>query len=142
MIRWRSTRCFLATWVTFEAQSDSHDVKRDLSLAILGTGLNRGFFRLVGHYFNHRLLPLCLGGDCHATSKDHVDFCHMLISIGGLSAMLSPAGILECQHCWWRHLFAIQKFFAFFQIMSIGAMDFTPLLCAIGASEGSPFLLI
>jgi hypothetical protein len=33
MIRWRSTPCFLATWVTFEAQSDSHDVKRDLSLA-------------------------------------------------------------------------------------------------------------
>jgi hypothetical protein len=33
MIRWRSTPCFLATWVTFEAQSDSHDVKRDLSFA-------------------------------------------------------------------------------------------------------------
>jgi hypothetical protein len=33
MIRWRSTPCFLATWVTFEAQSDSRDVKRDLSLA-------------------------------------------------------------------------------------------------------------
>jgi hypothetical protein len=35
MIRWRSTPCFLATWVTFEAQSDSSDVKRDLSLATL-----------------------------------------------------------------------------------------------------------
>ena len=33
MIRWRSTRCFLATWVTFEVQSDSGDVKLDLSLA-------------------------------------------------------------------------------------------------------------
>jgi hypothetical protein len=33
MIRWRSTRCFLAPWVTFEVQSDSRDVKRDLSLA-------------------------------------------------------------------------------------------------------------
>jgi hypothetical protein len=33
MIRWWSTRCFLATWVTFEVQSDSRDVKRDLSLA-------------------------------------------------------------------------------------------------------------
>jgi hypothetical protein len=33
MIRWCSTPCFLATWVTFEAQSDSRDVKRDLSLA-------------------------------------------------------------------------------------------------------------
>jgi hypothetical protein len=26
--------------------------------------------------------------------------------------------------------------------MSIGAMDFTPLLCIVGASEGSPFLLV
>jgi hypothetical protein len=26
--------------------------------------------------------------------------------------------------------------------MSISAMDFTPLLCVVGASEGSPFLLI
>jgi hypothetical protein len=33
MIRWRSTPCFLATWVTFDAQSDSRDVKRDPSLA-------------------------------------------------------------------------------------------------------------
>jgi hypothetical protein len=33
MIRWRSTPCFLATWVTFEAQSDSRDVKQDVSLA-------------------------------------------------------------------------------------------------------------
>ena len=33
MIRWRSTPCFLATWVTFEVHSDSRDVKRDLSLA-------------------------------------------------------------------------------------------------------------
>jgi hypothetical protein len=32
MIRWRSTLCFLAPWVTFEVQSDSRDVKRDLSL--------------------------------------------------------------------------------------------------------------
>jgi hypothetical protein len=33
MIRWRSTCCFLATWVRFEVQSDSDDVKLDLSLA-------------------------------------------------------------------------------------------------------------
>jgi hypothetical protein len=26
--------------------------------------------------------------------------------------------------------------------MSIGAMDLAPLLCVVGASEGSPFLLI
>jgi hypothetical protein len=32
--------------------------------------------------------------------------------------------------------------FALFQIMSIDAMDITPLLCVVGASEGSPFLLI
>jgi hypothetical protein len=36
----------------------------------------------------------------------------------------------------------IQKSFALFQIMSISAMDLRPLLCIIGASERSPFLLI
>jgi hypothetical protein len=36
----------------------------------------------------------------------------------------------------------IQKSFALFQIMSIGAMDLTPLLYVVGESEGSPFLLI
>jgi hypothetical protein len=36
----------------------------------------------------------------------------------------------------------IQKSFALFQIMSIGVMDVTPLLCVVGMSEGSPFLLI
>jgi hypothetical protein len=60
MIRWRSTRCFLATRVTFEAQSDSRDLKRDLSLATSGTGPNRGFFRLVGHYFNHTMCILVI----------------------------------------------------------------------------------
>jgi hypothetical protein len=60
MIRWRSTLYFLATWVTFEAQSDSSDVKRDLSLATSGTRPNRGLFRLVGHYFNHRMCILVL----------------------------------------------------------------------------------
>jgi hypothetical protein len=33
MIRWRSTRCFLATWVTFVVQLDSGDLKLDLSWA-------------------------------------------------------------------------------------------------------------
>jgi hypothetical protein len=55
----------------------------------------------------------------------------MLISVGDLSAMLSPAGILGCLHCWRQHLLAIQKGFAVFQIMSIGAMDFTPLLYVV-----------
>jgi hypothetical protein len=36
----------------------------------------------------------------------------------------------------------IQKSFALFQIMSIGAMDLTPLLYVVRESEGSPFLLI
>jgi hypothetical protein len=66
----------------------------------------------------------------------------MLVSVGDLSAMFSPAGILGCRRCWRWHLFMIQKIFALFQIMSIGAMDLTPLLYVVGASEGPPFLLI
>jgi hypothetical protein len=66
----------------------------------------------------------------------------MLISVGDLLVMLSLAGIVGCRRCWRWQLFAIQKSFAFFQIMSIGAMDFAPLLCAVRASEWSPFLLI
>jgi hypothetical protein len=89
-----------------------------------------------------KLLPLHLGGNRHATPKDHVDFCHMLISVGDLSVMFPLAGILGCRRCWGRHLFMIQKSFALFQIMSIGAMDLTPLLYVVGESEGSPFLLI
>jgi hypothetical protein len=60
MIRWRPTRCFLETWFTFEAPPDSRDVKRDLSLATLGTGPYRGFFRLVGHNFNRIMCILVL----------------------------------------------------------------------------------
>jgi hypothetical protein len=66
----------------------------------------------------------------------------MPISVRDLLAMLYPTGILGCRHCWWQYLFVIQKSFTLFLIMSIGAMDFTPLLCAVGASKGSPFLLI
>jgi hypothetical protein len=66
----------------------------------------------------------------------------MLISVGDLLTMLSPTGILGYRHCWRRHLFTIQKSFTLFQIMSISAMDLTPLLCVVGASEWSPFLLI
>jgi hypothetical protein len=65
----------------------------------------------------------------------------MLISVGDLPALLSPVRILGCRRCWRWHLFAIQKSFALFQIMSIGAMDFA-LLYVVGASEGYPFLLI
>jgi hypothetical protein len=92
--------------------------------------------------FTLKLFPLRLGGDRHATPEDHVDFCHMLVSVGDLSAMFSPAGILGCRRCWEWHLFTIQKSFALFQIMSIGAMDLTSLLCVVGVSERSPFLLI
>jgi hypothetical protein len=42
MIRWRSTRYYLATWVTFEVQSDSGDVKLDLSLATCLPDLTEG----------------------------------------------------------------------------------------------------
>jgi hypothetical protein len=56
----------------------------------------------------------------------------MLISVKDLLVMLPLTGILGCRHCWRRHLFAIQKSFALFQIMSIGAMDFAPLLYVIG----------
>jgi hypothetical protein len=66
----------------------------------------------------------------------------MLVSVGDLSVMLSPVGILGCRHCWWWQLFVIQKSFALFQIMFIDAMDFAPLLYAVGTSEESPFLLI
>jgi hypothetical protein len=89
-----------------------------------------------------KLLSLCLGGDWHISSKDHVDFRHMLITVGDLSAMFSPTGILRCRHCWWRHPFVIQKSFTLFQIMSIDTMDLTPLFYTIGASEGSLLLLI
>jgi hypothetical protein len=66
----------------------------------------------------------------------------MLVSVGDLSVMFSPAGILGCRRYWRRHLFMIQESFTLFQIMSIGSMDLTPLLCVVGASKGSPFLLI
>jgi hypothetical protein len=70
MIRWRSSRCFLATWVTFEAQSDSRDVKRDLSLATSGTGPHGCFLRLVGHWFNNRMCILVI------ISQTRLTGCH------------------------------------------------------------------
>jgi hypothetical protein len=66
----------------------------------------------------------------------------MLVSIGDLPAMLSPAGILGCRCCWRQHLFTIQKSFTLFQIMFIGVIDLAPLLYVVGVSEGSPLLLI
>jgi hypothetical protein len=42
MIRWRSTHYFLAPWVTLKVQSDSGDVKLDLSLATFVPDLTEG----------------------------------------------------------------------------------------------------
>jgi hypothetical protein len=66
----------------------------------------------------------------------------MLVSVGDLSAMFPPAAILGCRRCWGRHLFTIQKIFALFHIVFIGAMNLAPLLCVVRALERSPFLLI
>jgi hypothetical protein len=66
----------------------------------------------------------------------------MLITVGIFLAMFAPTGILRCRCCWWRHLLAIQKSLALFQIMSWGMMDLAPLLYIIRASEGSLLLLI
>jgi hypothetical protein len=92
--------------------------------------------------FTLKLLHLCPGDDRYATPEDHVDFCHMLVSVGDLSAMFHLAGILGCRCYWGQHLFMIQKSFALIQIMSISAMNLAPLLCVVRASERSPFLLI
>jgi hypothetical protein len=57
--------------------------------------------------FMLKLLPLHLGGDRHATPKDHVDFCHMLVSVGHFSVMFTPVGILGCRCCWGWYLFMV-----------------------------------
>jgi hypothetical protein len=41
------------------------------------------------------LLPLCLGGDGHTTSEDHIDLHYMLIVVGILSMVFAPTGDLE-----------------------------------------------
>jgi hypothetical protein len=48
VIRRRSTRCFLAIWVTFEVQSVSGDVKLDLSLETLVPDPTEAFSDLWG----------------------------------------------------------------------------------------------
>jgi hypothetical protein len=92
--------------------------------------------------FKLKLLPLRPGGDRHATPEDHVDFCHMLVSVRDLSVMFPSVEILGCRRYWGRYLFTIQKSFALFQIVSIGAMNLAPLLRVVRASERSTFLLI
>jgi hypothetical protein len=87
-------------------------------------------------------LPLCLGGDRHATTEDHIDLCHMLIVVQIIYTVLTPTGILRCWHYWWWHLLVIQKGLALLQIMSYGVMHLTPLFCIIRMPEGSLLLLL
>jgi hypothetical protein len=88
------------------------------------------------------LLPLCLGGDRYATSEDHIDLHHMLITVRIISTMLTPMGILRCRRCWWRHLLVIHKSLTLLQIISCGAMDLTPVFCIVRTPEGSLLLLL
>jgi hypothetical protein len=101
MIRWRSTRCFLASWATFEAHSDSRDVKRDLSLATSGTGPNRGFFRLVGHYFNLRMCILVL--------FSYVRFTGLHTSYSASNRRNSPRFGVHTKELWPSHAWGIKS---------------------------------
>jgi hypothetical protein len=103
MIRWWSTRCFPTTWVTFEAQSDFRDVKRDLSLATLGTGSNRGFFRLVGHYSNLRMCILVL------ISLFHFTGCHT--SYSASNGRNNPRFRVRTKELWPSHAWGIKSNF-------------------------------
>jgi hypothetical protein len=77
------------------------------------------------------LLPLCLGGNGHAASKDNIDLPHLLISIRICPTMINSLGLLWRRHCCWWYLLPIQKSFALFQIMPHGAVNLTPLLLII-----------
>jgi hypothetical protein len=90
-----------------------------------------------------KLLPLCLRGDGHSTSKDHVDFSHLPIVVERIvPAMFASMGFLGHLSWWWWHLLVIQKSFALFQNVSSGAMDLTPLFYVVRAMEGPLLLLI
>jgi hypothetical protein len=43
------------------------------------------------------LLYLCLRGDGHATTEDHVDFPHLILVVGISSTMLTSIGFLGHQ---------------------------------------------
>jgi hypothetical protein len=101
MIRWWFTRYFLATWVTFEVQSDSGDVKRDLSLATSGTRPNRGFFRLVGHYFNHRMCILVLFSS--------IRFTGLHTSCSASNGWNSPRFEVRTKELWPSHAWGIKS---------------------------------
>jgi hypothetical protein len=85
------------------------------------------------------LLSLCLQGNGHATPEDHIDLSHLFIVIRIDPAMLTTTGLLGHRRYWWRHLLAIQKSLAHFQIMPCSAMNITPLFC-IGSER--PLLLL
>jgi hypothetical protein len=60
--------------------------------------------------FPLKLLALCLQGDGHATSKDHIGLPHLLIVIKGICLMMfASTGILWRRCCWRRQLLPIQK---------------------------------
>jgi hypothetical protein len=86
------------------------------------------------------LLPLCLQGDGHATSEDHIDFSHLFVVVGIDSAMFTLMGLLGHRCCWLWYLLLVQNFFAIFWIMSSDTMDLAPLLCIVRAIEMPLFL--
>jgi hypothetical protein len=53
------------------------------------------------------LLPLCLQGDGHATSEDHIDFSYLFVTVEINSAMVTPTWLLGHMCCWWWHLLAV-----------------------------------
>jgi hypothetical protein len=60
-----------------------------------------------------KLLALCLRGNGHAASKDHIDLPYLILIIGIGSAMFTSTGFLG-HRCWWWHLLALQKSLALF----------------------------
>jgi hypothetical protein len=88
------------------------------------------------------LLSLCLRGDRHATSEDEIDLSQLFIVIWISSAMFSSMGFPRHRCCWWWHLFAIQKSFTLFHIVSCSTMDLAPFFCVSRVMEWSLLLHI
>jgi hypothetical protein len=87
------------------------------------------------------LLSLCLRGDGHATSEDHVNLPHTILIVEIGSTMFTSTGFLGHRCLWW-HLLTIQKSFALFQIVSDGMMNLAPLFYIDRAMELSLLLLV
>jgi hypothetical protein len=60
------------------------------------------------------LLPLHLGGDGHATPKNDVDLCHLLIAFGIHATLINSLRLLLHRCCWWWHLLPVQESIALF----------------------------